>query len=65
MEERKPFIPGFETEEQARAAGRVFYRKANGRPGVEEVDFHLSRNKHNRWHFEEGRPPKSAERTDG
>lgn len=64
MDGRKPFIPGFETEDQARAAGRKFYRKTNGRPGVEGVDFHLSRNKHDRWHFEEGRLPEVG-RTDG
>lgn len=53
-----PFIPGFETEAKARSAGRKFFAKTNGAPGVWGRDFHIVQNKHGRWHFEEGAAPK-------
>lgn len=56
----KPFIPGFETIGQARAAGRKFTAKANGMPGCEDRDFHVVQNEHGRWHFEEGKAPKTT-----
>jgi len=54
------FVPGFETEAKARAAGRKFFAKANGTPGVFGRDFHVVQNKHGRWHFEAGRGQPSA-----
>lgn len=60
MADAKPFIPGFETEAKARSAGRRFFAKANGAPGVFGRDFHVVQNGHGRWHFEEGRAPKAA-----
>lgn len=65
MRKEQPFIPGFESEEQAREAGRKFYEKMNGNLGVEGVDFHLSLNEHQRWHFEEGPCPELAAQAGG
>jgi hypothetical protein len=56
----KPFVPGFETEAQARKAGRNFFATVGGRKGVEGVDFHLVPNEHGRWHFQEGKAPTPA-----
>lgn len=50
-----PFIPGFKTVGEARAAGRKFYAKTNGKGGCEDRDFHIVQNQHGRWEFVEGK----------
>jgi hypothetical protein len=52
-----PTLPGFETIGQARAAGRAFFTKANGKHGCEDRDFHIVQNEHDRWEFRDGRRP--------
>jgi hypothetical protein len=56
----KPFVPGFETEAQARKAGQNFFATVGGRKGVEGVDFHLVPNEHGRCHFQEGKAPRAV-----
>jgi len=56
------FIPGFLTRAQAKRAGQIFFTRANGVPGKEGKHFHLVQNEHGRWHFEEGRAPKTGGR---
>ena len=54
----KPFVPGFETEAQARKAGQDFFATVGGRKGREGIDFDLVPNEHGRFHFQEGKGPK-------
>ena len=60
MSETKPFVPGFETVEQAIKAGEKFFAKTNGKKGVYGRDFHVTTNRHGRYHFDDGPAPKST-----
>ncbi len=57
MSESKPFIPGFETVQEALAAGQEFFAKTNGAKGRFQRDFHIVANEHGRFHFAEGSYP--------
>jgi hypothetical protein len=55
--EQKRFIPGFETVQEALAAGQSFFAKTNGAKGRYQRDFHIVSNEHGRFHFAEGPKP--------
>jgi hypothetical protein len=61
MSETKPFIPGFQTVQEALKAGQEFYAKTNGAKGQFQRDFHIVANEHGQFHFAEGQYPSGVD----
>lgn len=53
------FIPGHETAAKARRAAMKQFALSNGAKPVEGRHFYLYQNEHGRWHFADGKAPKT------